>query len=156
MLKVKLQYFGHLMQRADSLQKTLIPLFVEWYLETKIWVLGGGSGLVTKSSDSHDPMDCSLPGSSVHTILQARVLEWVASSFSRESSKLRNQTWISCFAGIFFTNWAMKEDSLIAQLVKNLPAIQETLVGFLGWEDPLEKGKATHSSTLAWRIPWTV
>ena len=46
--------------------------------------------------------------------------------------------------------------SMIAQLVKNLPAMQETLVQFLGQEDPLEKGKATHSSILAWRIPWTV
>ena len=46
--------------------------------------------------------------------------------------------------------------SLIPQLVKNLPAMPETLVRFLGWEDPLEKGKATHSSILAWRIPWTV
>ena len=46
--------------------------------------------------------------------------------------------------------------SLKAQLVKNLPAMQEILVQYLGWEDPLEKGKATHSSILAWRIPWTV
>ena len=46
--------------------------------------------------------------------------------------------------------------SLVAQLVKNLPAMRETWVGSLGWEDPLEKGKATHSSILAWRIPWTV
>ena len=46
--------------------------------------------------------------------------------------------------------------SLIAQLVKNPPAMQETLVRFLGWEDPLEKGKAPHPSILAWRIPWTV
>ena len=46
--------------------------------------------------------------------------------------------------------------SLVAQLVKNPPAMQETWVQFLGWEDPLEKGKATHSSFLAWRIPWTV
>ena len=45
--------------------------------------------------------------------------------------------------------------SLIAQLVKNLPAMQETWVPPLGWEDPLEKGMATHFSTLAWRIPWT-
>ena len=45
--------------------------------------------------------------------------------------------------------------SLIAQLVKNPPAMQETPVQPLGWEDPLEKGKATHSSILAWRIPWT-
>ena len=45
---------------------------------------------------------------------------------------------------------------LKAQLVKNLPAMQGTWVQSLGWEDPLEKGKATHSSILAWRIPWTV
>ena len=44
----------------------------------------------------------------------------------------------------------------LAQLVKNLPAMQETWVRSLGWEDPLEKGKATHSSILAWRIPWTL
>ena len=45
--------------------------------------------------------------------------------------------------------------SLIAQLVKNLPAMQETWVRFLGWEDPLEKEMAIHSSILAWKIPWT-
>ena len=49
-------------------------------------------------------------------------------------------------------SWA----SLVAQLVKNLPAMGETCVQSLGWEDPLEKGMATHSSILAWRIPWTV
>ena len=43
----------------------------------------------------------------------------------------------------------------MAQIVKNLPAMQETLIQFLGQEDPLEKGMATHSSILAWRIPWT-
>ena len=42
----------------------------------------------------------------------------------------------------------------MAQLVKNLPALQETWVQSLGWEDPLEKGKATHSTILSWRIPW--
>ena len=46
--------------------------------------------------------------------------------------------------------------ALTYELVKNLPAMQETPVQFLGWEDPLEKGTATHSSILAWRIPWTV
>ena len=44
----------------------------------------------------------------------------------------------------------------IAQLVKNLPAMLETWIRSLGWEDPLEKGKATHSSILVWRIPRTV
>ena len=43
----------------------------------------------------------------------------------------------------------------MAQLVKNLPAMQETWVHSLGWEDPLEKRMGTHSSILAWRIPWT-
>ena len=46
--------------------------------------------------------------------------------------------------------------SLVAQLVNSLPAMQETWIWSLGREDPLEKGKATHSSILAWRIPWTI
>ena len=46
--------------------------------------------------------------------------------------------------------------SLVAQLIKNPLAMREAWVQSLGWEDPLEKGKATHSSILAWRIPWTV
>ena len=45
--------------------------------------------------------------------------------------------------------------SLVAQMVKNLPAMLETQVQFLGWENPLEKGMATNSSILTWRIPWT-
>ena len=48
-------------------------------------------------------------------------------------------------------SWA----SLVTQLVKNLPAMWETWVQSLGWEDPLEEGMATHSSILVWRIPWT-
>ena len=47
-------------------------------------------------------------------------------------------------------HWA----SLVAQTVEHLPAMQETQVRFLGWEDPLEKEMAIHSSTLAWKIPW--
>ena len=70
-------------------------------------------------------MGCSLPGSSVHGILQARIMEWVAGA------------------------------ALVAQMVNNLPAIQETQVHYLGREDPLEKEMATHSSILSWKIPWT-
>ena len=55
------------------------------------------------------PMDCSLPGSSAHGIFQARILEWVAISFSRGSSWPRNQTQVSRIAGSFFTNWATQE-----------------------------------------------
>ena len=46
--------------------------------------------------DSFDPMNCSLPGSSVHRVLQARILEWVAIPFSRGSSQIRDQTFVSC------------------------------------------------------------
>ena len=52
----------------------------------------------------------------------------------------------------FQYSWA----SLVAQLLKNLLAMWETCVQFLDWEDPMEKGKATNSSFLAWTIPWTV
>ena len=56
----------------------------------------------------------------------------------------------------FYSSLINRMVSLIAQLVKNPPATQETPVWFLGWEDPLEKGKATYSSNLAWRIPRSV
>ena len=53
------------------------------------------------------------------------------------------------------STWVYSGASLVAQLVKNLCAMQETWVRSLGQEDPLEEGVATHSSTLAWKIPWT-
>ena len=56
-----------------------------------------------------NPMDCSPPGSSVHEILQARILEWVAIPFSRGSSQPRDQTWVSCIVGRFFTIWVTRE-----------------------------------------------
>ena len=90
-------------------------------------------------------MDCSPPGSSLYGIFQAKTLKWVAISSSKGPSRPRNRTRVSFISA-----------SLIAQLVKNPPAMQETQVRSLGWEDPLEKGKATHASLLAWRIPWTV
>ena len=50
---------------------------------------------------------------------------------------------------------ALQETSLVAQMVNNLPAVQETWVRSLGQDNPLEKGMATHSSIISWRIPWT-
>ena len=111
------------------------------------------------------------------------MLKWVAISFSRGSSWPRDWTsisYISCISRWVLNPPAMQETlvripgserstgerigylfqyswaPLVAHLVKNLPAMQETWVQSLGWEDPLEKGKATHSSILAWRIPWPV
>ena len=56
-----------------------------------------------------DPMDCSPPGSSVHGVLQARILGWVAIPVSKGSSPLGHRVWVSCIAGIFFTLWAARE-----------------------------------------------
>ena len=73
------------------------------------------SNLAAKAADTQTclavcvPMDCSPRGSSVHGIFQARILEWVAISFSRGYSPPRDQTWVLCIAGRFFTNWATRE-----------------------------------------------
>ena len=161
--------------------------------------------LVTQSCPTLcDPMGYSLPGSSVHGILQAIILEWVAIPFSTGSSWPRNRTQFCTVSNslpsgkgkpmivIYVWPWGFPDSSvdkesacnagdpssipgsrrsagegigyplqyswasLVAQLVNNLPAMRKTWVQSLGWEDPLEKGKATHSSILAWRIPWTV
>ena len=53
------------------------------------------------------------------------------------------------------THSSILQASVVAQMVKNLPAMQDTWVQSLDWEDPLEKGMATHPSILAWEIPWT-
>ena len=72
-------------------------------------VRGDSPSVVSNSPTLCDPMDCSPAGSSVHGILQARILEWVAIPFSRGSSWLRYQTLGSCIAGRFFTIWATGE-----------------------------------------------
>ena len=73
------------------------------------WMVGVSRCKVTQSCQTLcDPVDCSLPGSSVREIFQARVLEWVAISFSRGSSWLRDWTRISCIADRCFTIWATR------------------------------------------------
>ena len=148
-----------------------------------------------------NPKDCSPPGSSVHGILQARILEWVAISSSSGSSWPRDWTHHSCIgkqsaeplgkptvtggpvvkdsktftAGVHsIPDWGTKNPTcrVAEKRKKNLsdiyepfiwfglpwwlrwPAMWETWVRSLGREDPLEKEMATHSSTLAWKIPW--
>ena len=64
-----------------------------------------------------DPMDCSTPGSSLHGILQARVLEWVAISFSRGSSRPRDRTWVSLIPGRRFNLWATREAHILSYLL---------------------------------------
>ena len=133
-------------------------------------------------------MDCNPPGSSVHGILQARILKWVCRFLcqgifltqglnpcllywqvnSLSLCHLVSPLLCMCVCMCVYIyisiidcwySWinimCLYRASLIAQWVKNLPAMQENWVRFLGREDPLEKEMATHSSVLAWRIPWT-
>ena len=97
---------------------------------------------------------------------------WVAFPFKREAEYMqdfmhRSHKWLFfiCWPAThhlakmhhpFYSDSNRLRASLVAQLVKNLPAMQESWVWSLGWEDPLEKGEATHSSILAWKIPWTI
>jgi len=83
-----------------------------------------------------DPVDCSPPGSSVHGILQARILEWAAISFSRRPSRPRDRTQVSCITGGFFTSWACREAQNLWAYSKNLITLvasqeENSVVG--GW-----------------------
>ena len=96
LLKVRSSVHGILSSKPQSLVSTFVCLCVVC--------------LVTQSCLTlDDSMDCSLPGSSVHGILQARILEWVAIPFSRGSSWSRDWTGVSCIAGKFSTVWAIRE-----------------------------------------------
>ena len=80
-----------------------------------------------------DPMVCSLPGSSVHGILQARMPKWVAISTSRVSSWPRDWTWVSRIAGSFFTDWATREAPVYVYIYTHICAIHSSLDGDLGF-----------------------
>ena len=82
--------------------------------------------------------------------ISAQVVAWIAQSVEHQTFNRRTQGSCPC-SGISLPFWA----SLVAQRLKNLSAKWENQVQPLGWKDPLEKGMATHSSTLAWRMPWT-
>ena len=97
-----------------------------------------------------DPVDCSTPGFPVPHLLPDLSLnlpKFMSIESVRPIISGRGETGIYLFPEIGV--------SLVSQLVKNLPAVQETWVQSLGWEDPLEKEMATHSSILAWKISWT-
>ena len=85
----------------------IIPV-LEVYLQTLVY-MKSESEVAQSCPTLCNPMDCSLPLSSIHGIFQARVLEWVAISFSRGPSQLRDRTWVSHIVGRRFTIWATRE-----------------------------------------------
>ena len=96
-----------------------------------------------------NPMDCSLPGSSIHGNLQARILEWVAIPFSRGSSWPRDWSWVSCIAGRFFTIWATRETWMYWKCIPktSLPQVSKfhyRTVSFNRASEPLESSFKVH------------
>ena len=108
---------NHLLGKMSHVKKKKSPVSqYVYFMKVKVFV--------TQSCPTlWDPIDCSLPGSSVHGILQARILEWVAMPFSRESSLARDWTQVFCTAGRFFTVWATRE---ACELLHELNRIMET------------------------------
>ena len=84
----------------------------------------------------------------IHSSIRAWKIPWTEKPGSLQFMGSQSQTQLSDFHFHFLV-------SLMAQMVKNLSAMQETQVQFLSQEDPLEEGMTTHSSIVAWRIPWT-
>ena len=89
-----------LIPACDSSSLAFCMMYFVWKVKVK---------LAQSCPTLFNPMDCSLPDSYVHGILQARILEWVAILFSRGSSQPRDRTCVSCIAGRFFTSWATRE-----------------------------------------------
>ena len=130
MLKLKLQYFGRLRGRTDSFEKTLMlgKFEGERRGRKRMWWLDG----------IMDWMVMSL--SKLWDLVMDREA-WSAEGHGVAKS----WTWLSHWENLY---------TLVTHMVKCLPAMQETWVWCLGQEDPLEKKMETHSSTLAWKIPW--
>ena len=120
---IRMSIFGHILLQhkyhpSFSVSEKLIWVGRGWHFSflcytrnLQLWQKKRGkeSEVAQSSPTLCDPMDCSLSGSSVHEIFQARVREWIAISFSRGSSRPRNRTRVSCTVGRRFTIWATRE-----------------------------------------------
>ena len=108
--------------------------------------------IVVQLCPTLQPMDCSLTGSSVHGILQARILEWVALPFSRESSQPRDKTQVSCIAGRLLTVWAHGNPGCI----RELPIIIASATKWWNNEDISQNKKPCNKRQLNSNSQWTL
>ena len=147
-LMLKLQYFGHLMKRANSLEKTKMlrktedrrrrgrqRMQIGWHHQLS----GHEFEQSPRGGEGQGSLSCCHPKG-------CRVKAWLNEWARTTRGCVQDQQYLSCVP---------YRASLVAHLVKNLPAVQETQVRFLGWQDPLEKEMANHSNILAWKTPWT-
>ena len=174
MLKLKLQYYGHLMWRVDSLEELTLMLGgiggrrrrgqqrMRWLdgitdlMHEFEWTPGVGYGQVglawcnswgRKELDMTEQLNWT----------QLNLLQYSGLENSMDSiihGITKGRTWLNDFHFHYWWNWGCFQTSLLAQTVKRLSIMWETWVWSLGWEDSLEKEMATHSSTLALKIPW--
>ena len=105
---------------------------------------------ITQSCPTLEPMDYSLPGSSVHGISQASILEWIAVSFSRGSSRAWDWTRISCIAGEFFTDWATREGWHLTRSLKEMGDGTVLFKGKVSQAETVPRAKAPQQKSAQW------
>ena len=152
MLKLKFQYFGHLMQRADSFEKTLMLGKIENRKgkgrQRMRWLDGVTDRMDMVWVDSRSWWWTGRPG-----MLQFMGSQRVGHNWETELNWCTHIHRLYSVTATCRLNVEYNPFSLVAQMLKNLPAMWETQVQSWGWEDSLEKGMATYSSILVWKIP---